>query len=136
MDIKKRIMLRIVVLLAAITLPLVLAPTTAGAVTCGGTAYAPPYTLGQARYGPVSSANTAVIGHPGYRKSYSFRVQGNVPRVVGVKALGFQNGRATWYNLGISSTGLSGSVPWGNVLAVPKIRAASNGAGGYVTWTC
>lgn len=135
----KKLLLNGVSAIAMIAALLVVAPTTASAaLSCTGVAYAPPHVPGgESRYGPVSSANVAFSGSPGYRKYYSVTVQGNVPRKIGVKALGFDSGgRATWYNLGISDSRISGGVPWGRVLAYPKVMVASNAAGGNVTWVC
>jgi hypothetical protein len=113
-------------------------PTSADAAGCSGTAYAPPATkVWQANYGPPASANNVKSGlKSNFRLTYNWRVKGNHPRTIAVRALGFQKGRQKWFNLGMSSRRGSGSVPWGMVTAVPKIMVASSGAGGLVTFTC
>jgi hypothetical protein len=120
----------------------VLAPGTASAASCGGTAYAPPSGVVFTRnptYGPESVTNVGIIGSPGHRQGYSFTVQGNFKTPVAVQAWGFDgSGHGKWYPLGVvSSSGGNGAVPWGNVLALPKLRAASGGGNGVlVTWRC
>jgi hypothetical protein len=129
--------LRALILAAMITVAIasgaLAAPRNAYAASCSGTAYAPP----GGAWGPVSTSSVAVIGSPGYRQSYTWHVQGNVPTPIGAQAWGFDSaGQGHWYGLGVSSTGGSGSVPWGNVLAYPRFRAQSGFVGAFVTWTC
>jgi hypothetical protein len=130
---------RCAILTALLTIALTFTvPTAADAAGCSGTAYAPPaINVWQVNYGPPASANTVRSGlQSNFRLTYKWRVEGNVPRTIAVRALGFQKGRQKWFNFGMSSRRGSGSVPWGMVTAVPKIMVASSGAGGRVTFTC
>jgi hypothetical protein len=38
-----------------------------------------------------------------------------------------------WYNIGCGDSG-SGTIPWGNVAATPKVHVKSNGLGTGVNW--
>ena len=70
-------------------------PTSADAAGCSGTAYAPPaIKVWQTNYGPPASANNVRSGlKSNFRLTYNWRVEGNVPRTIAVRALGFQKGR-------------------------------------------
>jgi hypothetical protein len=108
-------------------------PRSADAAYCGGSAYAPP----GGAWGVPSQASVAIIGSSGFSKGYTWKVEGNVPTTVGAQAWGFDNsGQGRWYNIGVSSKGGSASVPWGNVLAYPRIRVQSGWVGVQVSWTC
>lgn len=112
-------------------------PVQAFASDCGGTAYAPPGTVS----GPVSKSNTAVAGHvsnPPYRVHYSWEVQGNVPAPIAIQAKGWdEQGREKWIGMGATQDKGSGSVPWGNALGYPAIRATSASVtGATVRWSC
>lgn len=128
---RQTLLIGAVVLVALVAL---LTPATARAASCGGAAYAPP----GGAWGVPSRASVAYFGSPGYYKYYSWQVQGNYPTLVAAQGLGFDaRGHAQWYNVGVSYSGSSGSVPWGNILAYPQIRVRSgSGNGVIVTWGC
>lgn len=110
------------------------AVSTSSAPPCGGTAYAPPGTV----WGPESTSLVSVWGYPGYRQSYSFKVEGQGASPVAVQVKGYdENGNEQWYGLGLASDQGEGSVPWGNGIAHPALRATSaNVLGATVTWHC
>lgn len=105
----------------------------ASAASCGGSASAPP----GGAWGPESQASVAFSGSPGFTKWYSWNVVGNFATPVAVQVRGFNgSGQATWYDLPISYQGSSGSVPWGSVLAYPRLRARTGGTGALLMWSC
>jgi hypothetical protein len=124
----------VVIAVALVAIVALLTSATANAASCGGAAYAPP----GGGWGAPSQANVGFIGSPGYRKSYTWQVQGNFKTLVAAQGRGFDSsGRSQWYDVGISSDGGSGSVPWGNILAYPQFRVRSgSGNGVQVTWQC
>jgi hypothetical protein len=118
--------------LAAAALALtVVAPPAAEAGGCGGFAYATPYKRGK-----VSESNCGVLGHRGTKVYYSWAVgspssgkaclegTGWVPLVGPVAHNGPREYVEKWFSLGCGTRGGS-AVPWGNVGAVPKVRAES-----------
>ncbi|WP_157251519.1 hypothetical protein [Nonomuraea typhae] len=120
---------------ALILTPVLGALPASAAPYCGGTAYAKPRFV----MGDASTAKVAYAGGPGYRKHYQWLVVGNIGGKVAIQALGFENGRAKWFPMGITDFGRlgQGSVPWGRNLAYPQLRAQSNsGTGVNVAWTC
>lgn len=123
-----------VLAIAAVAAPAIHHTPEAQAGTgCSGTAFGAPMT-----WGPESSARVNVMGHPGYTKSYSFEVVSNASPVV-VQALGFnEKGEHLWYTIGVGAAQrASGTVPWGNRMAVPKVRVmSSNVLGATVRWWC
>jgi hypothetical protein len=88
----------------------------------GGVAYAPPGFV----WGKTSVSNTAVFGYRGHREGYSWSVGVGSDTNVCVQGWGFDaaHPRGGWFGLGCGSSG-GGTVPWGNVLAMPKLRAKS-----------
>jgi hypothetical protein len=93
-------------------------------------AYAPPGTS----WGAVSRSNVAVFGHKGYFQGYSWRVvAGSWTRVCAQAWTPIFGGG--WYNLGCGQSG-GGSLLWGDIVAVPKMRFRSATlTGGAVTWS-
>jgi hypothetical protein len=94
-------------------------------------AYAPPF----ARWGPASDNGVGVFGHKGYHQAYSWSSASDMQ--VCVQAWGFSATypRGHWYGGGCGYSGFV-SVPWGNVLAVPRLRAYSLSilTGTFVDW--
>ena len=120
--------------LSGVLLGLVLSVALAGPAlaTSGGVAYAPPGGF----WGAASVSGTGVFGHPGYRQGYSWNVQAGSITQVCAQGWGFnaKHPRGAWFGVGCGSSG-GGTVPWGNVLALPKLRAASYTlTGGFVPW--
>lgn len=104
-------------------------PSTAhpAASSCGGNVIASPvkYTY--------SKAGTAVLGHPGYKLTYSYTVSGN--KFATLQGKGFdKSGKAHWYRLG--SGGGTVQVPWGNVGAYPEVRAWNAAGMSTIYWSC
>jgi hypothetical protein len=113
-------------------LGLVLSAVAAAPALADGVAYAP---FGYS-WGPTSVSDTAVFGSPGLRKGYSWRVQFGSDTQVCAQAWGFNaaHPHGAWFGAGCGSSG-SASVPWGNVLANPKLRVHSiTLTGGFVPW--
>jgi hypothetical protein len=109
-------------------------PASDGPVTIlsKGTAYAPP----GGEWGAVSRGDAAILGHPGHRVGYSWRVRPGSSTQVCAQARGFNaQSRSTWYAVGCGSSG-SGTVPWGNNGAYPELRVRSLNilTGGIVDW--
>jgi hypothetical protein len=106
------------------------------AAQCGGTAWAPP----GGGWGPKSQSTVPVIGvGQNAQVIYGFRVQGNVPTIVGLELLGYdKRGNSKWVRLPpLTGSGAAG-VHWGEVAGLPAIRAKSINVinGVFVTWTC
>jgi hypothetical protein len=103
------------------------------ALAGGGVAYAPPGFV----WGAASNSNYGVFGHPGYHQPYTWRVAEGSSTNVCVEVYGFSATypRGHWYGGGCGESGFA-SAPWGNVLAVPKLRAKSYSifTGGFVEW--
>ncbi len=119
--------------LSSVLLGLVLSITTAGsALAFNAVAYAPP--LGA--WGPASTTGVGVFGHPGYKQGYAWNVQDGSVTQVCVQAWGFNAAHPTgkWFAAGCGTAG-NVAIPWGNVLAAPKLRARSyTGFGAFVPW--
>ena len=108
-----------------------LVPTAAEAASCGGFAYATPFKRGK-----VSQSNCGVLGSPGTTVSYRWYVPYPSSGRACVEGLGWvvpqgptADGRPLpavehWFSLGCGTKGSYG-VPWGNIAAVPKVRAQS-----------
>lgn len=107
-----------------------LVPAVAEAGTCGGLAYATPFKPGK-----VSKSNCGFLGSPVVKVYYSWYVGGGSSGKACVEGLGFERlqgptpdgsplYRERWYSLGCGTRGGS-AVPWGNIAAVPKVRAES-----------
>lgn len=116
---------------AALALTTLMIPTAAEAGSCGGFAYATPFKRGK-----VSTSNCGVLGSPGVKVYYSWNVGGASSGRACVEGLGYEplqgptahggppGYRERWFSLGCGTRGGFG-VPWGNVGAVPKVRAES-----------
>jgi hypothetical protein len=120
--------------LTGVLLGLVLSVSIAGSAFASGSgvAYAPPFGA----WGVASSSGVGVFGHPGYRQGYSWSVQFGSETQVCMQAWGFNaaHPRGAWFGAGCGSSG-STSVPWGNVLASPRMRAKSYTIfGAFVPW--
>jgi hypothetical protein len=90
---------------------------------CGGTA-----TAMLAVYGPESVGTCLVFGHAGYRQGYAWGVQ-NPQGGVCTQGRGFNaSGTRTWYAIGCGKSSSGTTVPWGNMLSNPSVRALSNAA--------
>lgn len=68
-------------------------------------------------------------------------MQGNAGGPIAIQVLGYDDrGAEQWYGVGAYSPGDSGgaSVPWGNVLSTPALRAAGTygSPGAEVTFSC
>lgn len=108
-----------------------LAPASAQAADCGGFAYATPFKRGK-----VSEGSCGFLGSPGARVHYSWYVPSPSSGRACVEGLGWvvpqgptADGRPLpaveeWFSLGCGTRG-SSAVPWGNIAAVPKVRAES-----------
>lgn len=109
----------------------VVAPPAAEAAGCGGVAYATPFKRGE-----VSKSDCGVLGHPGTKVHYSWAVGSPSNGKACLEGTGWEplvgpypgNGPRPyvehWYSLGCGTRG-GFAVPWGNVGAVPKVRAES-----------
>jgi hypothetical protein len=77
-------------------------------------------------WGGASVSNTATWGSRGYRQGYAWSVGVGSEAQVCVQGWGFDSAHphGGWFGLGCGSDG-GGTVPWGNVLAMPKLRAKS-----------
>ncbi len=95
---------------------------------CGGQAYAPP----GGGWGPEALGNCGVFGSPGRRLGLRWSTNIGSMAQVCVQAYSYQDKK--WYNVGCGASG-GGTIPWGNVAATPKVRAASNGLGTGLTWS-
>lgn len=92
------------------------------------------------KYGSVSEGNCGVFGRPGYRINYSWNTEDGKACVDG---WGFddQHPKGTWFSLGCGERsfdyGKVKGVPWGNVLAKPRLRAFSQDSlrGVLVEWS-
>ncbi|MEV5508577.1 hypothetical protein [Streptomyces orinoci] len=129
----QRLALTTLSLAAVVTCALVTSTTAQAApaapkIRCGGQAYAPPGT----GWGPESLGNCAVYGSAGSRKGFTWSVNTGSMAQVCVQAWSYQDKK--WHNIGCGQSG-GGSIPWGAVVATPKIRAASNGLGTGLTWS-
>ncbi len=104
-----------------------LSAPSAQAGSCGGRAFAAPLN----KWGPVANSSCNVAGSPGHQVCYTINIIGNGIPVV--QARGYDiNGNEQWYSIPNST----GCVPWGNVLAVPGIRATTpNVTGVQVTFS-
>ncbi|GAA4609746.1 hypothetical protein GCM10023107_93220 [Actinoplanes octamycinicus] len=95
----------------------------AAAAACGrrgGTVVA----VGTGRWSGVSKSGCSILGRPGWVVGYSWARAQNVRSTGCVQGLGFNaRGQATWQAIGICGTSGRRGVPWGNVLATPKVRA-------------
>jgi hypothetical protein len=108
-------------------------PASASDVTvagCSGAMSVPLLTWQQQK------ANTGVAGYDGYKQSYEVRLTGGNTYVnVQVKGWNEQN-QLTWYGLGAVTPNapvVRGSVPWGNALATPEVKAYNTGTGAVAT---
>ena len=75
-------------------------------------------------------------GSPGWRQGYSWIVQRGWSTSVCVQVWGFSATypKGHWYGGGCGKSAIT-SAPWGNVLAVPRLRAKSFSlTGGFVIW--
>lgn len=116
---------------AALGLTSLVGPPAAEAGSCGGVAYATPFTRGK-----VSESNCGFLGSRGAKVFYSWNVGAGSSGKACVEGLGYVplQGPTThggppghvkkWFSLGCGTRGGSG-VPWGNVGGVPKVRAES-----------
>lgn len=117
------------VLTAAALVLGVLVATAAEAGSCGGRVFAPPFKRSE----PVSS-NCGFLGSRDDTKIYySWNVGAGSSGKACVEGLGYERligpgyrnpYRERWFSLGCGTRG-SAAVPWGNVGAVPKVRAES-----------
>lgn len=109
-----------------------LAPATAQAgFDCGGFAYATPFKPGK-----VSEGSCGYLGSPGARVHYSWYVPAPSSGRACVEGLGWVEPQGPtadgkplpavekWFSLGCGTRGAA-PVPWGNIAAVPKVRAES-----------
>lgn len=103
------------------TLGSVSQPNSHGPLACGGSASAPPGPPS----GPTGWSNCGVLGSPGATVSYTWWPHNPVVGVC-VLGLGYNNGNQVWHLLGCGIGGTK-TVPWGNVGAVPGIRAYTTG---------
>ena len=115
---------------------IVVAGPADAATGCGGSAYAPPFSMQLGSWGPEAPANSGVAGISDTYVHYEWEAGGNVSRQVAVQGLAFIDGEATWVDIGFPGTSDDAYLPWGSVLATPKIRASSNGPGSFVSFTC
>lgn len=90
--------------------------------SCSGSAFAP----GTGSFGPASVCSTAVFGHPGYDRGYSWHTGRGIttPRACAQGRGYTSQGISTWYSVSCG-TSTGGSVFWGNVLGNPALRAQS-----------
>jgi hypothetical protein len=92
------------------------------------------------KYGSVSEGNCGVAGHPGFRINYSWHTEDGKACVDG---WGFDEGhpKGTWFSLGCGEKsfdyGKEKGIPWGNVLAKPRVRVFSQDSlrGVLVEWS-
>lgn len=96
-----------------------MATSPAQAASCGGGFVAPP-----AHAWDEQKSNCGVLGSEGHRVTYTWWVGGNGNGKACFEGWGYDemNPDGRWFSLGC---GLKGGwrVPWGNVAAVPKVRA-------------
>lgn len=110
--------------------------TVVPASSCGGKAQGFAFH----KYGNVSESNCGVFGHPGFRMTYSWNAEDGKACVDG---WGFddQHPKGTWFSLGCGSSshdyGKVKGIPWGNILAKPKVRVFSQDSlrGVLVSWS-
>ena len=97
----------------------------AASTNCNAVVYAPP----GGGYGPVSPGKCATAGYKGYLRPYHWVTQEGANGYMCAEAWGFPGGHlpGAWYPVGCGWEGTYG-VPWGNSLAVPKMRAHDSGA--------
>jgi hypothetical protein len=116
------------------------APTDAvvvPAAKCGGKATGLPLR----KWGPTSQSTCGLAGSPGHRVSYGWNVGPGGGKAC-VEGWGFDeaNPKGRWFPLGCATAskdyGKEKGVPWGNVLARPKVRVQSQDAlrGVQVDW--
>lgn len=111
-------------------------PAKVRPLSCSGTAYAPPFS---GQYGDPGKADTSVFGSPGWKQGYSVKNETDLAGLA-VQVRGFDDaGHEQWYGIGALAPGghVEISVPWGNVVAYPEVRAAAPGSpGGKVSFNC
>ncbi|WP_188334898.1 hypothetical protein [Cellulomonas soli] len=94
---------------------------TAAAWSCGGTAQANVFNT----WGPASVGDCTVWGSAGWTQGYTWTVE-DLTKSVCVQVRGFNSsGTRTWYGGGCGFSNAGFSVPWGNVLSNPAVRAQS-----------
>jgi hypothetical protein len=124
-----------------------LAPTSHAARTVDGLTVVPASSCGGKaqgfafhKYGNESKSNCGVFGHPGFRMTYNWHTEDGKACVDG---WGFddQHPKGTWFSLGCGEKsfdyGKVKGIPWGNILAEPKVRVYSQDSlrGVLVDWT-
>lgn len=92
-------------------------PAELAGSSCGGTAF----TSWSGGWGPESSGGCGIAGYPGYRVPYNWSQSSNVS--VCTNGFGYIGASEVWRYTGCGWIS-GGYVPWGNVLAVPKMRAS------------
>ena len=113
------------------------APDSAAApakTRCGGVVYATPFKRSKA-----VNSNCGKLGSPGHVAVYSWGVNPNSDSGRAcLEGWGFDEAhpKGGWFSLGCGTSGIA-RVPWGNVAAVPKVRAESLNVplGTYVNWS-
>lgn len=113
------------------------APASAAApakTRCGGVVYATPFKRSKA-----VNSNCGKLGSPGHVAVYSWGVNPNSDSGRAcLEGWGFDEAhpKGGWFSLGCGKSGTA-KVPWGNVAAVPKVRAQSLNVplGTYVNWS-
>ena len=90
-------------------------------ITCGGALVAPPAMS----WSDAQDSNCGVMGSPGHRVIYSWSTNPGANGLGAcVEVWGFDpdHPKGKWFSMGCG-TSARASVPWGNVAAMPKIRA-------------
>ena len=95
----------------------------------GGSCYAPPFV-----FGPVCNSWGAVVGSPNWKVTYSVTVNGNAGTLVCCEGLGYNPGEQ-WTSIGCGYEDFSGTVPWGNVAAMPSIKCKGAPFGATLSWS-
>jgi hypothetical protein len=108
------------------------AASSAGAVTAAAVGCATSGLAPFGMWGPVATAPCGIFGSPNYSVAYNWTVPWWSSASICTKAWGFANlTTGTWYGAGCGSYNNS-AVPWGNVLAAPKMMGyAYQGTGQY-----
>lgn len=124
-----------------------LAPTAHAPVTVDGLSVVPVSSCGGKaqgfafhKYGNESVSPCGVFGRPGFRIQYGWHVEDGKACVDG---WGFddQHPKGGWFSLGCGTAshdyGAEKGIPWGNILARPKVRVFSQDSlrGVLVSWS-